>query len=224
VNDAQFVIPVSNIDQANHLVVFMTGQVPFPDGFAGGGKYYVMHIVRLILVRNGHLSLSVYFSWPSAEAPSWIYLGRISNNKPSAIFRLNHVKGERPDGRCSTSKSTVDRLLSDKSSKASGTPAASLFTSFEQNTSLASDALVGISVEPLTQLEQQVAPDDVTPSTLSSNVEFVSKMLNNFVNYVASFVQTVPGSSQQIVPLSIVQTWYNNFERRLAQNPNFWKQ
>jgi hypothetical protein len=49
-------------------------------------------------------------------------------------------------------------------------------------------------------------------------------MLNNFVNYVTSFVQTVPGSSVQIVPLSIVQTWYTNFQRRITENPNFWKQ
>jgi hypothetical protein len=49
-------------------------------------------------------------------------------------------------------------------------------------------------------------------------------MLNNFVNYITSFVQTIPGTSEQIVPLSIIQTWYNNFQRRLAENPNFWKQ
>lgn len=86
------------------------------------------------------------------------------------------------------------------------------------------DGLLGISVEPLGQLEQQVQPSDVTPSTVASNVEFVSKMLNNFVNYVTSFVQNVPGTTEQIVPLSIVQTWFNNFQRRLSENPNFWKQ
>jgi hypothetical protein len=49
-------------------------------------------------------------------------------------------------------------------------------------------------------------------------------MLNNFVNFITSFVQNVPGTSEQIVPLSIVQTWFNNFQRRLSENPNFWKQ
>jgi hypothetical protein len=99
-----------------------------------------------------------------------------------------------------------------------------LFSAFQHPTSVPSDGLLGISVEPLGQLEQQVQPNDITPTTVASNVEFVSKMLNNFVNYVTSFVQTIPGSSEQIVPLSIIQTWYTNFQRRITENPNFWKQ
>ncbi|CAF1066747.1 unnamed protein product [Adineta steineri] len=55
-------------------------------------------------------------------------------------------------------------------------------------------AFLRISVKPVTQLEQQVHSNDVTPS----NVEFVSKILNNFVNYITSFVQNVRGTSEQI--------------------------
>jgi hypothetical protein len=76
----------------------------------------------------------------------------------------------------------------------------------------------------LIQLEQYVQPYDITPSTVASNVEFVTKMLNNFVNYITSFVQNVPGTSEQIVPLRIIHTWYNNFQRRITENPNFWKE
>ena len=101
--------------------------------------------------------------------------------------------------------------------------ALALFSAFQHQSAVPTDGLLGISVEPLSQLEQQVQPSDVTPTTVASNVEFVSKMLNNFVNYVTSFVQNVPGTSEQIVPLSIVQTWFNNFQRRLSENPNFWK-
>ncbi|CAF1034611.1 unnamed protein product [Adineta ricciae] len=179
VSETQFVIPISDVDHVNHLVVFMTGQIPFPDNYGGG----------------------VYFSWPSTEGPSWIYLGKITNAKPSAIFRINKLK--------------------DNESKADS--ASTLFSAFQHQTAVPTDGLLGISVEPLSQLEQQVQPSDVTPTTVASNVEFVSKMLNNFVNYVTSFVQNVPGTSEQIVPLSIVQTWFNNFQRRLSENPNFWK-
>lgn len=38
-------------------------------------------------------SFPVYFSWPSTEGPSWIYLGKITNTKPSAIFKINKTKG-----------------------------------------------------------------------------------------------------------------------------------
>ena len=38
VSEAQFLIKVNEIESVNHLVVFMTGETPFPDGFAGAGN------------------------------------------------------------------------------------------------------------------------------------------------------------------------------------------
>lgn len=47
------------------------------------------------------------------------------------------------------------------------------------------------------------------------------------MNYILSFSMTqsqmVPNPTASYVPLTAVQNWYTNFERRLAQNPNFWK-
>lgn len=52
-------------------------------------------------------------------------------------------------------------------------------------------------------------------------------MLENFFNYVSSFAITQsnmePNPQETYVPLSTLQKWYTNFERRLEQNPNFWK-
>lgn len=90
VSETQFVIPIPDIDHVNHLVVFMTGQIPFPENFGGGGKYFQRIILLIIREKT---FLSVYFSWPSTEGPSWIFLGKISNQKPSAIFRMNKLKG-----------------------------------------------------------------------------------------------------------------------------------
>ena len=163
----------------------------------------------------------MYFSWPSASGPSWIYLGKISNQKPSAIFKISKPKGTCELLALLCSNPFVASLLDNEPNSG-----LALFSAFQQanSSSVPSDGLLGISVEELTQLDQLVQPADVNPSTVASHVEFVSKMLNQFVNYVTSFVQPVPGSSEQIVPLSVVTTWYNNFQRRLAENPNFWKQ
>lgn len=68
------VADVADVDQVNYLVVFLTGQTPFPDG-AGG---------------------AVYLSWPSLNGgPSeWQYLGYLSNQKPSAIFKVARNKSQ----------------------------------------------------------------------------------------------------------------------------------
>lgn len=88
-------------------------------------------------------------------------------------------------------------------------------------------AQIGISIEPLQQLELQTPIAQSTPSTANSFMEFTNKMLENFFNYIASFAvtssQIIPGSTENFVPLNSVQQWYLNFQRRLEQNPNFWK-
>lgn len=52
-------------------------------------------------------------------------------------------------------------------------------------------------------------------------------MLENFVNFATSFTvtqsQMVPNYNETFVPLSTLNTWYQNFQRRLEQNPDFWK-
>ena len=53
--------------------VFLTGQTPFPDGMGG----------------------AVYMAWPpkdplltAAQAAAWQFLGVVTNEKPSAIFKV----------------------------------------------------------------------------------------------------------------------------------------
>ncbi|XP_037047947.1 protein OPI10 homolog [Bradysia coprophila] len=147
------------------------------------------------------LAGSVYFSWPDPAAPpNWQLLGYISNSKPSAIFKISQLK-------------KLDEIGSSASSQLS------IFGSQP----ISHIAQVGVSIEPEQNVIQQ------TPSTTNTTtyLQFGRKMLENFFNFSSSFAltqsQMVPNPNETFVPLSTLQTWYTNFERRLQQNPNFWK-
>lgn len=63
-------------------------------------------------------------------------------------------------------------------------------------------AQIGISVEPLEQINQQ------TPSLgppAENFAAFTLKTAENLFNYVSSFAKTFPGSNEAIVPLSTIQ-------------------
>ncbi|CAI2350873.1 unnamed protein product [Caenorhabditis sp. 36 PRJEB53466] len=66
VSDTEFTCEIVNADSINHVVVFLTGAQPFPDGIGG----------------------SVYIRWPTADGGNWHYLGFICNQKPSVIFKV----------------------------------------------------------------------------------------------------------------------------------------
>ena len=88
-------------------------------------------------------------------------------------------------------------------------------------------ALIGISVEPLNNLAQQTPALNTTPSTLNARVEFTMKMLENFVNFASSFGlqqgQMTPSPQETFVPMSVVQKWFENFQRKMTNDPDFWK-
>ncbi|XP_006559627.1 protein OPI10 homolog [Apis mellifera] len=178
IGENQFLITVPDADNINHIVVFLTGTIPFPDGTGG----------------------AVYFSWPDPTAPpNWQFLGYISNAKPSAIFKISNLKKNHEFENSNLGIFGVGKI--------------------------SHVAQIGVSVEPIAAIEQQAAT--VTQATSNSFLEFVQKMLTSFLNYVSSFsvtqAQMTPNPTENFVPLSVIQGWYETFERRLQQNPNFWK-
>uniref|UniRef100_A0A2M4BZV4 Uncharacterized protein n=1 Tax=Anopheles marajoara TaxID=58244 RepID=A0A2M4BZV4_9DIPT len=183
ISDTHFLITIPDADNVNHVVVFLTGTAPFPEGMAGG----------------------VYFSWPDPNAPpSWQLLGYISNSKPSAIFKISQLK-------------KLDEIVGQGGNGMMNNNV------FGTNLPISHIAQIGVSIEPEASLVQQ------TPATTTSSTyyQFGQKILENFFNFVSSFSvtqsQMAPNFNETYVPLSTLQTWYSNFERRLQQNPNFWK-
>ncbi|CAH1731791.1 hypothetical protein AGLY_014356 [Aphis glycines] len=173
--ETKFMITINSAESVNYICVFLTGLVPFPEGTAG----------------------SVYFSWPDENArPNWQLLGVLSNNKPSAIFKLSNLK---------------------QHFDITNQP----INAFSQFPSISINAQIGISIEPLLNAEMQTTSIEPTQN-VSTFVEFTQKMVQNLYNYVSSYAVDGPQQTS-MVPLLSVQKWYENFERKLNLNPNFWK-
>lgn len=136
--------------------------------------------------------------------PCWHLLGYISNEKPSAIFKVSDLKD-----------TTKYALNADGSTLMFGQGEICL------------NAQIGISVESLANIQQQ-CPTSLSESvSVSTFVEFSQKMLQNFINYASSFMITqsemCPNPTESYIPVSVLRNWYTNFERRLLQNPYFWR-
>jgi len=185
VSEAQFLFNLDNYDSINHVVVFMTGAAPFPEGLGG----------------------SVYLCWPVPE-PSWHLLGFISNDKPSAIFKIAKPKQ-------------------------TATPSVNPFSGFQQTTtatnpSAVMPAQIGISIEPAHEIiNKQTSVTNNALNTQSNFVQFTQAMMQSCYNYCSSFAvpqaQMTPQPLEQFAPLSALTKWYENFQRKMDRDPNFWK-
>ena len=86
-------------------------------------------------------------------------------------------------------------------------------------------AQVGISLTPLVELIGQTsAVENPANSTkLNDSMEFARFAAENLFNFAASCGQEVPGTSEVYVPLSAIKRWFENIQRKLSFDPNFWK-
>ncbi len=181
-------LTLDHAETVNHIVVFLTGQLPFSGGFGG----------------------SIYIGWPGPDGSiagvvSWQLLGYISNDKPSAIFKIARLKP--------TDTTTLNPF---------GQSMGALSTSM-----LATQALIGVSVEPLTEISQKTPSANTEASTISQFAEFSQKMLESLFNYATSFAvdpkHGMLNPAETYIPASALQQWYGNFQRRLQMDPKFWK-
>ncbi|KAI0061140.1 DUF775-domain-containing protein [Artomyces pyxidatus] len=169
---AAFELPAA--ESINHLCVFLMGTVPFPDGYGA----------------------AVHFFWPGK---GFQLLGMLSNEKPSAIFRLRgHFSSQ--------STSTQARFHNPGIQSPS-------------NLNGEVTAILGLSIEPLEQIMAQVgalpsavakpAPPPMDPTLLAE------KIVKHMFNYISGFV-TGSGSGaaitpESMVPMALIARWYDSF-------------
>jgi len=196
----------------NSLGVIVSGRLPETDFQTVGENKFLINIAdadnvnHIVVFLTGTTPLpigmagAVYFSWPDPNAPpSWQYLGYISNTKPSAIFKISNLK------------KLHELENSNNPLNIFGTQPISHI------------AQIGVSIES----EASVAQMTSAASSPTTYLQFGQKMLENFFNFSSSFAvtqaQMLPNPNETFVPLSTLTTWFTNFQRRLEQNPSFWK-
>jgi len=171
VDESHAYFELSNASTINHVCVFLMGTVPFPEGYGA----------------------AVHFFWPGK---GFQLLGMLSNEKPSAIFRL----------RRSFEGST-------------GSVAQNKFSSFStSDVSMQQDvtAILGLSIEPLAQIQAQLqslpGPVAAPGADLTRDPTLLAeRVVKHLFNYISGFSGGGALSPDMGIPMSVVAKWYENF-------------
>lgn len=159
------------------------------------------------------------------QVPEFRFLGALSNDKPSAVFKVRTPNSSIPPRR--TEAEEQDEMLDEGASNLSG------------GAPVNGTVTLGISIEPiqnvapqLAQLEaqkpqqqqQQPSTDLVlqSPQQQRQQKEITTKALaqriiGNAFNFLASFAS----SDQDSVPLKSFRDWWSKFERKIEMDPTF---
>ncbi|KII91494.1 hypothetical protein PLICRDRAFT_38256 [Plicaturopsis crispa FD-325 SS-3] len=153
----------------NHICVFLLGTVPFPDGYGA----------------------TVHFFWPGK---GFQLLGMLSNDKPSAIFRLRGTfSADATSANPTAFTNTVSGGAGDNVT-----------------------AVLGLSVEPLSTIEPQIATLHsalVRPGSDPSKdpTLLAERIVKHLFNYISGFVPGGTVSPDAMIPMSVLARWYDSF-------------
>ncbi|KZW00371.1 DUF775-domain-containing protein [Exidia glandulosa HHB12029] len=180
IDETHAVFHLRDAASINHICVFLLGTVPFPPDY--GATLFIY------LPGKGFQLLGMYVSFGDSV------LIALSNDKPSAIFRLRGTY---------TASSSAANTLSD----------AMISTSEDAS------CMLGISVEPLASVYAQVPPTAPTmpaPTTQDPAV-LAEKVVKHLFNFLSSFSANpaAPLSPDTSVPIGLVSKWYESFMSKL---------
>ncbi|KIJ37109.1 hypothetical protein M422DRAFT_33960 [Sphaerobolus stellatus SS14] len=164
VDETHAVFYLGHPAEINHICVFLLGTVPFPDGYAA----------------------TVHMHWPGR---GFQLLGMLSNEKPSAIFR---VRG---------------------SFSGAGQAAFSAAASSDPSDF---NAMLGLAIEPLAAVQEQCAAGTgASSSALTKQLDptaLAERIVKHLFNYLSSFATS--GSAvtpETYVPMGAITKWYESF-------------
>jgi len=87
---------------------------------------------------------------------------------------------------------------------------------------------LGIEIMEISALQHQYnTGQESNKLTVNDMSLFSKKMCESFFNYATSFSKDIydnTGQKHAIIPANVVEKWYQNFENKIHNNPNFWKE
>ncbi|CAO3599472.1 unnamed protein product [Absidia cylindrospora] len=181
----KYVFELENAQTINHLVVFLLGTIPFKPGLAA----------------------TVHLLWPNKD---WQLLGGLSNEKPSAIFRIGGKGNIMMTHQAQPQTATVGISIEPMAIVEHQLSTLQSTTSLVKSVPLGSQPSSSVS---MTQVGQMA-----------------SHVIEHLYNYVTSFtVQDLPMdgitlgqiTERGYLPLPAFQKWYDNLSRKLANDPNY---
>lgn len=179
VDETHVAFTIEAASNVNHICVFMLGTVPFPAGYAA----------------------TVHFHWPGK---GFQLLGMLSNEKPSAVFRLRgtYTPAQHQSHSTISSAAAIDN------------PAPSSDVT----------AVLGIAVEPIQTVEAQISANSAAASSqptenrivkvggLADPAVLAERIVKHMFTYLSSFIADPRSiSPDTVVPLNIIRKWYDNF-------------
>lgn len=162
---------------------------------------------------------------PTAPPAEFKLLGGLSNEEPSASFRVHTPPQHR------TEAQDEDEMLDEGGNNVASGGAAATAGRAPANAIVT----LGISIEPFQAIAPQLAQLKQTSGTRSSSTDLVvqsqqqrqqkevstkvlaQRIIGNAFNYLASFAT----SDNDPVPLKHFRDWWNKFERKLDMDPGF---
>ncbi|TFK29462.1 DUF775-domain-containing protein [Coprinopsis marcescibilis] len=179
---AYFELPFAS--SINHVCVFLLGTVPFPEGYGA----------------------TVHFFWPGK---GFQLLGMLSNDKPSAIFRLRGTFTS-----AQTPNNNAQNVFSAQSGNQQG-----------QGDVI---AILGLAIEPLSAIQAQIASlpaGQINPALNGANsagqpsandvVLLAERIVKHLFNYIGGFTGANSPTADIAVPMNVIVKWYENFSNKL---------
>ncbi|KAJ2743011.1 hypothetical protein GGI20_004063 [Coemansia sp. BCRC 34301] len=177
----KYVFELPDAHSINHIVVFLLGTVPFEPGYAA----------------------TAHLLWPNK---SWQMLGALSNDKPSAIFRL---------------KATI---TPEEAARMPGVNA-------ELGISIEPIQAIEHQLQQMRQQQQQQQQPGASNTLVVAQPgqtavqQFAERMLQSLFDYVMSFATQLDasmgglgsGAAVQVLPVKVFEDWYNSFLRKVQR-------